>query len=512
MTGAERVVRTLVNCGVDICFANPGTSEMHFLSALGEVPSMRPVLALHENVATGAADGFARIAGRPAATLLHLGPGLANGLSNLHNAARALSPVVNVVGDHATGHRRLDAPLTSDILSLARTVSTSTRTVMPGRGAGAETAAAVADSLGPVPGVATLLLPADAAWEETDTPTPSLSPHARPARQHAPPDAVIAALRRPGAVLLLGHGAVQGEALRMAGRIARATGAALVAQTTNPLTDRGAGCIAVERLPFAPDPARERLASVPAIVLAGARAPVAFFGYPGKPGRLPAPDTAVIEYFPPECPATGALAALAEACGATAEADATSPALPDRPTGPLDAGALGALLARHMTEGTIVVDEAITNSVALANATKGAAPHRWCQNMGGSIGYGAPLATGCAMADASVPVVALIGDGSAMYSLQALWTQAREGLNVTTIILANRSYRILQAETAKLHPSHKNDRMDTMLRIDSPQLDFVHLARGMGVAAERAADVKALDGLLGAAFRSNGPMLIEVVL
>ncbi|MCC5970491.1 MAG: acetolactate synthase large subunit [Pararhodobacter sp.] len=510
MIGAEIVVRTLVNCGVDTCFANPGTSEMHFLSALDAVPAMRPVLALQENVATGAADGFARIAGRPAATLLHLGPGLANGLSNLHNAARALSPVVNIVGDHATGHRRLDAPLTSDIISLARTVGVSTRCVMPGRGAGAETAAAVADSLGPVPGVATLLLPADAAWQEAGEGVAGLHHEPGPATPPVDPRVVVAALRQPGAVLFLGHGAVRGKALRLAGQIARATGAALVAQTTNPVTDRGAGCVAVERLPFAPDLARERLASAPALVLAGARAPVAFFAYPGKPGRLSAPDTAVIEYFPPECPAIEALAALADACGTTADTDVTAHVIPDRPTGPLNAGALGAVLARHLVEGAVVVDEAITNGVAIAAATRGAAPHRWCQNMGGSIGYGAPLATGCAIADPTVPVVALIGDGSAMYTIQALWTHAREGLNVTTIILANRRYSILQSEVAKLDRRHESDVMEKMLRIDGPRLDFVHLARGMDVPAERVTTADALDRVLEEAMRTRGPMLIEV--
>lgn len=511
MIGAEVVVRTLDRCGVDVCFANPGTSEMHFLSALDSAPDMRSVLVLQENVATGAADGFARISGRPAATLLHLGPGLANGLSNLHNASRALSPVVNIVGDHATGHHRLDAPLTSDIRSLSETVSVSTRCVMPGRGIGAETAAAVSDSLGPVPGVATMLLPADAAWLEAPDDIGSL-PVSRAEAPEVDHGWIAQALRQPGAVLMLGHDAVRGEPLRIAGRIAAATGAALMAQTTNPVTDRGAGRVALERLPFNPDQARQRLAGASVVVLAGARAPVAFFAYPGKPGRLTAPDTTVIELCPPEVTASAPLSALAEACGAAGDPVVQSPRLPDLLTGALDAAKVGAVLARHLPEGAIVVDEAMTNGVPIAAATAAAAPHRWCQNMGGSIGYGAPLATGCAAADPTVPVVALIGDGSAMYTIQALWTQARANQNVTTIILANRSYRILQAEVAKMDPTQRSNAMDDMLRIDAPVLDFVAMAQGMGVAGDRVSTAEELDRVLRDAFFQPGPRLIEVAL
>lgn len=511
MIGAEVVIRTLDACGVDICFANPGTSEMHFLSALGAAPDMRPVLALQENVATGAADGYARIAGRPAATLLHLGPGLANGLSNLHNAARALSPVVNIVGDHATGHRRLDAPLTSDIRALSGSVSVSTRCVMPGRGVGAETAACFADSLGPVPGVATLLLPADAAWQDTEDDVQAQTSD-RAAAPNADLGKVVQALRQKGAVLMLGHDAVRGAALDAAGRIASATGATLMAQTANPVMDRGAGRVTLERLPFNPDQARVRLADAPVIVLAGARAPVAFFAYPGKPGRLSAPEATLIELCPPECHAADLLTALADACGAGGAARLQKRELPQKPNGALDAASLGAVLARHLPEGAILVDEALTNGLPIAAATAGAAPHRWCQNMGGSIGYGAPLATGCAMADPSAAVVSIIGDGSAMYTIQALWTQAREGLNVITIILSNRAYRILQAEVAKLEPAQRSNAMNDMLRIDGPEIDFVALARGMGVSGDRVTAVEELDRVLIDAFRNGGPRLIEVIL
>ncbi|MBM2293923.1 acetolactate synthase large subunit [Sulfitobacter pseudonitzschiae] len=514
MNGAEVTVRTLQDQGIDLCLANPGTSEMHFLGALDAHPGLRPVLVLQENVATGAADGFARIAGRPAATLLHLGPGLANGLSNLHNAARALSPIVNIVGDHATAHRRLDAPLTSDIEALSRTVSVSTRTILPGRGAAAETAAAVADSIGAKPGIATVLLPADAAWSDADLPDSPLPRSERPGAEIDDKviQAALNALNTPGAILFLGHRALRGTALQDAARIAAQTGAALMAQTANPVTDRGAGRTPVERLPFARLVARERLKDVPVLVLAGAAAPVAFFGYPQERGQIYAPHTYLVELSRPEDDTGAWLAALAKACDAPAYVAPDAPARPDIPEGPLDAAAIGAVLAHDMPEGTILVDECVTNGVPIFNATAAAAPHQWLQNMGGSIGYGAPVSVGAALAAPDTPVLAIIGDGSAMYSLQALWTQARENLNVTTLILANRSYRILQGEVGNLTPRNRGATMQDMLEIDRPTLDFVKMAEGMGVPGRRVADTAALRAALAEAFNTPGPMLIELTL
>jgi acetolactate synthase-1/2/3 large subunit len=507
MNGAERVVKTLVSQGVDLCFTNPGTSEMHFLAAMDAQPGLRAVLALHENVATGAADGFARIAGRPASTLLHLGPGLANGLSNLHNAARALSPIVNIVGDHAVAHRRLDAPLTSDIEALARTVGVATRTAIPGSDIGAETAATVAQARGPVPGVSTLLLPADAAWSESAqyAAVAPVTPEADV------PDAVTlkaaaAALRQPGAVLFLGFGALRGDALESAGKIAAATGAALVGQTTSPVLERGAGRVSVERLPFASDLALKRLSDVPAIVLAGARAPVAFFARPEQPGRLWSPGCALVELAAPHANAQAALRMLADHIGASSEVGVPRYA---RQAASAGDSWIGQALATSLVEDCIVVDEAMTHAVAIAAATASAAPHLCLQNMGGSIGYGGPVATGAAIAGGGRPVMSIIGDGSAMYTIQALWTQAREQLPVITLIIANRAYRILELEAVRMKVREPGRAMQSSLNIGSPDLDFVKLAQGMGVPGRRVSNAAQLTAALSEGVRSGGPLLIQ---
>lgn len=506
MNGAEIVVRTLVSQGVDLCFANPGTSEMHFLAAMDTQPGLRAVLALHENVATGAADGYARIAGRPASTLLHLGPGLANGLSNLHNASRALSPVVNIVGDHAVAHRRLDAPLTSDIEALARTVGVATRTALPGADIATETASTIAQACGPVPGVATLLLPADTAWSEATERPVAVPTAAAPASPDATTlDAAVTALRQPGAVLFLGFGAVRGDALEAAGRIAAATGAALVGQTTCPVLERGAGRVVVERLPFAADAALRRLASVPALVLAGARAPVAFFARPDQPGRLWPPGCALVELAAPHADARVALLALAEHLGAQSAAGVRRHTAEPAPGDSW----IGQALASSLVEGCIVVDEALTHAVAIAAATASAPPHLCLQNMGGSIGYGAPAATGAALAAGGRPVITVIGDGSAMYTIQALWMQAREQLPVITLIIANRAYRILELEATRMQVHTPGPAMRGALHIGAPDLDFVKLAESMGVPGRRVRDATQLAAALAEGLRARGPLLIQ---
>jgi acetolactate synthase-1/2/3 large subunit len=514
MNGADVVVRTLLSQGVDLCLANPGTSEMHFLAAVDANPGMRAVLALQENVATGAADGYARLTGRPAATLLHLGPGLANGLSNLHNAARALSPVVNIVGDHAMDHHSYDAPLTSDIEGLSRTFSVSTRTISPGRGAAAQIEGAVADSLGIKPGVATVLLPADSAWSPADLPDTIAARAVRPETGIDPlaVRAAVDALCQPGAVLLLGYGGTRGQALVDAGRIAARTGAQLMAQTASPVTDRGAGTPALERLPYPLDLATARLAKVPVIVLAGSKAPVAFFAYPGKKSKLYAPHTHLLELSRPQDDTAAYLAAVAEECGAAPVAKPAGGAIPQIPTDRFDAAAVGAVLARLLPENCIFVDEGLTNGLPIFTATAHAAPHRWLQNMGGSIGFAAPMTIGCALAEKGTPVIAMIGDGSAMYTLQSLWTQAREQLHVVTLILANRTYNILKGEVRNLDLRNRGAAIQDMLSIDNPLLDFVKLAEGMGVPARRVDSTTGLQDALTTALKTKGPSLIEVTL
>ena len=240
MIGAQALIGSLVGAGVDVCFMNPGTSEMHFVGALDSVPQMRGVLALFEGVATGAADGYARIAGRPAAVLLHLGPGLANGLANLHNARRARSPIVTIVGGHATGHVRYDAPLQSDIEALARTVSGWVHTSGATRDLAQDAMRAVAAARRGQ--IATLVLPADVSWSDGGTLAP---PRPQPAPEAVDDDQIKAVARlvpaSPSPLLLLGGSALTERGLKAASRISAATGARLLAETFPARMERGAG-------------------------------------------------------------------------------------------------------------------------------------------------------------------------------------------------------------------------------------------------------------------------------
>ena len=287
MNGAESLVHTLLRCGVDTCFANPGTSEMHFVAALDRIPGMRCVLALQENVVTGAADGYYRIAGKPAATLLHCGPGLANGLANLHNARRARSGIVNVVGDQATYHRPLDPPLTADAEGWARPVSSFVRTSQSADQVGGDAAAAVQAARTAPGGIATLILPSDASWNEggvVGAPLP-VPPRRRSIRTRcATPRACCA--RRRNVLLMLGGEAVHENSQRLAWRIARPTGAHLMTEGSNARTPRGRGRLPLERVPYANDPAVKALAPYEHLILVNAAPPIGFFAYPGKPNRL----------------------------------------------------------------------------------------------------------------------------------------------------------------------------------------------------------------------------------
>lgn len=511
MNGAQALVETLLASGVDHCFANPGTSEMHFVAALDGAAAMKPVLVLHETVATGAADGFFRIAGRPAATLLHLGPGLANGLSNLHNAKKAHSGVVNVVGEHALPHIALDAPLTADIEGIARPVSAWVRTSASAASVGRDAAEAVAAAA--AGHVATLILPGDAAWGAGGRAAARIAPTAAPAPDPEAVEAAAAILKAPGALLLLGPGATDAAALRDAGRIAAATGCAVMTEWSNARLARGAGRVAVGRVPYPVDAAVAALRPFRRIVLAGAKPPVAFFAYPDKPGVLTQPGTEFAALARPGAGAAEALAALADALGAPrTPAGVAAAARPEVPEGRATPETVALALGAAIPEGAIVVDESVSTGRAFFGATAGAPPHDWLNNRGGSIGYGLPLSVGAAMAGNGRPVIALVGDGSAMYSPQALWTLAREGLPVTAVIWANRSYAILRGELANVGVSNVGPRALSMLSLENPPIDWVLLARSMGVEAERVDTATGLAAALRAGIASKGPYLVECLI
>jgi acetolactate synthase-1/2/3 large subunit len=515
MNGAESLVRTLIGAGVDVCFTNPGTSEMHFVAALDKVPGMRCVLGLFEGVVTGAADGYYRMLGKPASTLLHLGPGLANGLANLHNAKKAHSGIVNIVGEHATYHIAHDAPLTSDIAGLAAPMSHWVRTSPSPRTVASDGALAVAAAR-QVPGqIATLILPADTAWG----PGGSIAEAPPP----APPvpvaeDRVLAAARMLGAggraTLLLGGKALRQACLELAGRISAKTGCGILTEGANTRLERGAGRVQVERIPYVVDRALGVMRAAGNLVLVGAREPVAFFAYPDKPSLLMAEGAKAVRLAGIDEDVESALAALATELGAlgTAPAGIAPPRRPQLPSGEITPAAIACILGAMLPEGAIVVDESVTTGREFFPETAGAPPHDWINNRGGSIGYGMPVAVGAAIACPQRKVIALVGDGSAMYTLQSLWTMAREGLTVTVLIFANGTYNILRGELANVGVRNPGPRAVDMLSIGRPDLDWVSLARGMGAEATRAGTCEQLIKALASGLRSGGPYLIEVVL
>ncbi len=522
MNGARSLLRTLVDCGVDVCFMNPGTSEMHFVAALDSVPEMRGVLALFEGVATGAADGYARMADRPAAVLLHLGPGLGNGLANLHNARKGQVPVVNIVGDHATYHKQFDSQLESDIDTVARNVSTFIRRSAKTEELAADAADAIAAAIGPPGQVATLILPADVSWSEGGVPVASLPPRSRGA---APEDAnltAIAAILRgdqPVAILAGGR-ACRAPALAVLGAVAEASGAKLMSETFVARTERGAGVVAPERLAYLGEMAAAQLDGLAHLVLVDAKSPVSFFAYPGKPSDLVPDGCRVHTLAGPGDDVGAALDALAEAVGVPRGRRDTSGAAaprggvvrPDLPSGALTTQSAAAVIGALLPEGAIVSDEANTSGLFIAGATAQAPPHDWLMLTGGAIGIGLPLALGAAVASPDRRVLALEADGSAMYTNQAWWTMAREGLDVTTVIFSNRSYAILNMELHRVGAEAEGPRAKAMLDLSGPDLDFVSLAGGMGVPASRADTAEEFADQLGRALRTPGPSVVEAVL
>ena len=513
MNGAQALIRTLIACGVDTCFMNPGTSEMHFVAALDAVPEMHSVLALFEGVATGAADGYARMADRPAATLLHLGPGLGNGLANLHNARRAQTPVVNIVGDHATYHKQYDAQLESDIETVARNVSSFIRRSAKTEEVGADAADTVAAAFGPPGQVATLLLPADISWSDGGEPAAAKPPARRAAAADSTVRAIAAALQSgEPAVLLVGGSACRADTLELARSIADATGAKLLCETFPARIERGAGRVPVDRIAYLAEFATMQLEGARHLVTVDAKAPVSFFAYPEKASWL-APDGCEVHTLAgPSDDAPGALASLAEALGATSgRAERQQLARPDLPTGALTAQTLCAALGALLPEGAIVSDEGNTTGLFAAGATAGAPPHDWLTLTGGAIGQGLPVAVGAAVACPDRRVVALESDGSAMYTMQAWWTMAREGLDVTTILCNNSSYAVLNMELGRVGVEGAGPRAKEMLDISRPDLDFVSMARGMGVAATRATTAEEFNEQLARALATPGPTLVEAV-
>ena len=512
MNGAESLVHTLIGSGIEVCFANPGTSEMHFVAALDRIPGMRCVLGLQENIVTGAADGYWRLADKPACTLLHCGPGLANGLAGLHDARRARSGIVNIVGDQAVYHRPFDAPLTADTEGWARGVSAFVRTSTRAEDVGTDAAATVQAARTSPGQVATLILPSDSCWNEggvvaTRLPVPAV-PEADP---HAIRNVARLLREKRNILLLLGGLALREGAQRQAQRIAAATGARLLAEGSNGRIQRGRGRLPLDRVPYVVDQATAALGWVEHVVLVNAKEPIGFFGYPGKPSRL-APAGAEIHVLTRyEQHAEAALRALADELGAPTASIPDPGPRPEAPRGTLSPEGLAQAVAALMPDDSVIVDESVTYGRGFFPHTYAAPPHDWLQNCGGAIGYGPPVATGAAIGAGGRRVIALQADGSAMYTPQALWTQAREKLPVTTLLLSNRKYQILIGEYRNVGANPGRTAMD-MLDLGNPDISWVQLANSMGVEAAQARTLDQVGDLMAQSFARPGPFLIEVLI
>jgi acetolactate synthase-1/2/3 large subunit len=514
MNGAQALLQTLADAGIEVCFSNPGTSEMHFVAALDSEPRMRAVLALFEGVATGAADGYARMADKPAATLLHLGCGLGNGLANLHNARKGKVPVVNIVGDHALYHTQYDAQLQSDIETVARNVSPGfVRTSASTAQLSQDAVDAVQAALG-LPGqVATLILPADVSWGE------GAQPCAMPARRAAPvaDDSVVRAIAQAiqaggKTALLLGGQALREPGLLAAARIAAQAGVKLLAEVFPARLTRGAGLPPVERIAYLAEMAGVQLADIQQLILVDAKAPVSFFAYPGKPSYL-VPDSCTVHTLAtPEQDAAASLAKLAAALGASqAQPQLQAPQRPGRPRGKLTAPKVCKAVGHLLPENAILIDEAITSGLMLGAMTAGCPRHDLITLTGGAIGQGLPNAVGAAVACPDRPVLALIGDGTAMYTIQALWSMARENLHVVSIIFNNASYSVLNVELERVGAGSGGDKARAQLDLHGPRLNFAQLAQGMGVHAVRTNSAEDFTKALEYALATPGPHLIEAL-
>ncbi|MCB1691480.1 MAG: acetolactate synthase large subunit [Pseudomonadales bacterium] len=514
MNGAESLLQTLINNGVEVCFTNPGTSEMHMVAAIGKTEGMRPILSLFEGVCTGAADGYGRLAGKPACTLLHLGPGLSNGSANLHNARKANSPVINLIGDHATYHKQYDAPLTSDIITLAKPVSHWVRSVKDAQSLPSDAADAVVAANVKPGQISTLIVPADAAWNESVEPVARRELPAAPAAADSAVDQAAALLRNgKPSLLLMGNMALTPAALELADRIAQKTGARIFCDTFVTRVARGEGRCEIERLGYFAEQATEQIKGIEQLIMVGTKAPVAFFAYPGKPSEFYPEGSTLHVLANAGEDAEDALARLASAVSA----DGLSPrhiklAKPAPGEGDLSPRTVGVTFAAYLPTDAIVVDEGATGGGGCYPAAAAAEPHDWLSLTGGSIGYGLPTAIGAAVACPDRKVVCIHGDGGAMYTIQSLWTMARENLDICVVILANRKYQILQIELARVGAQSMNKKTLDMLDIGNPDLDFVKLSEGMGVPAARATTAEEFNRLYQSAMSERGPRLIEAVI
>ncbi len=628
MNGAQFFMSTLASNGVSVCFANPGTSELHLVEAIDSTDGMRGVLTLFEGVATGAADGYGRMTDRPAAVLLHLGPGLANGLANLHNARRAGSPVICIVGEQALYHRKYDPPLNvlSGIDSLASSVSAVVLMPVSASERGLEgvatkaIASIVAGASGDMGGegglytgfytdvtgssgsgyevsdsrdratrragrVATILMPADISWTDvssvddlsakvqnasiqgvaaqasgaqvadmedkgtkgasaqaTGIPATSVSTAITQETDNGTVEKVAGLLDAGGKTcFLLGGRALRERPIRIVADIASLTGARVFAEALPARIQRGGSIPVVDRLGYLPEIAIDQLSGIDNLILVDSPAPVSFFAYKGVPSLLAPSSCQVIDLASGFDDIEGTLGHLGEAVsklygdtrtsglasaaggsevgessdGSDKSAAGVAEGISDDsplPSGKLDGDSLGKIFAALLPENSIVVDEGVSEGLWAYIHSIDSPVHDWLCLSGGAIGQGMPLSIGAATACPDRKVINLEADGSAMYTIQSLWTQARESLDIVTIILANRSYRLLQIEMDRLNIDRSGPSSNGLTGIASPEIDYASIARSMGVSAVRVDDADAFASAFSDALSAHGPHLIEAVL
>jgi acetolactate synthase-1/2/3 large subunit len=380
---------------------------------------------------------------------------------------------------------------------------------------GAQAVAATRD--GALGRIATLALPADTAWgpggEVVRMPSAAAlrAPDADAVRAAAK---LLASLGRR-AVLLVGDAGAGERAAPLAAAIARKTGCRVLAEFYSPRTAGGRGRTRIERLPYAVDAAVDKLEGAECLVLAGSTEPIGFFAYPSKPNQLKPAGCALLTLADARDDVPAALAALADELGAGAPASAATAKAIEldalRHANTLDADLIGHALVALLPEQAIVVDEAVTSGRAFGNRFAAAAPHDWLTVMGGAIGFGLPAALGAGLGAPGRPVLALEGDGSAMYTVQALWSIARESLPLVAVIFANRAYRILQGELEGVGATISGPKATHMLTLDQPALDWVSIAKGHGVPGARVQTPDEFVRELQRAFASRGPYLIEAL-
>ncbi|MFT7685792.1 MAG: acetolactate synthase-1/2/3 large subunit [Candidatus Azotimanducaceae bacterium] len=514
MNGAESMLESLINNGVEVCFSNPGTSEMHMVSAMGKSSQMRAILGLFEGVCTGAADGYGRMAGKPACTLLHLGPGLSNGSANLHNAHKARSPVINLIGDHATYHKKYDAPLTSDIEGLAGPVSHWVHTSVDASALPKDAAeAARVANMGPGK-IATLIVPADCAWNDSVEPENCL-PAVELTKVEDVSISKASDLLRNGAntVLLMNNLALTEKGLALADQIAQKTGARVLCDTFTKRLPRGQGRCGIERLGYFAEQAVEQLKGVEQLIMVGTKAPVAFFAYPGKASEF-YPEGSVLHTLSEQDEnAEDALSRLCE----NLEASDVKPRYislkkPGLGSGDLTPSSIGMTFAELMPVDAIVVDEAATSGGPSQGYSTTTEPHDWLSLTGGSIGFCLPVAIGAAVACPDRKVICSHGDGGAMYTIQSLWTMVRENLDICVVIFANRKYQILQVELSRVGAQSMNKQTLDVLNLDNPELNFSNIAQGMGMNAVRVETTEDFNNHYEKAMNTKGPFLIEAII